>query len=109
MTDSGFLCIKCIKTYALSKIGYMVTIDSLNEMKNADLQSCNIDELVDIRDVKVDKSKSQMEKLVDFIEKIKNPYLFKVGDTVVKVRFSENNTQSFQQKMENIISARIAQ
>lgn len=93
----------------MSKIGYMVTIDSLNEMKNADLQSCNIDELVDIRNVKVDKSKSQMEKLIDFIDKIKNPYLFKVGDTVVKVRFSENNTQSFQQKMENIISAKIAQ
>ena len=109
MTDSGFLCSKCIKAHTLSKIVYMITIKNLNEMKNADLQSCNIDDLVDIRDVKVDKTKSQTEKLFDFIEKIKNPYLFKVGDTVVKVRFSENNTQSFQQKMENIISAKIVQ
>lgn len=109
MTDCGFLCNKCIKAHTLSKIGYMVTIDSLNEMKNADLQKCNIEDLVDIRDVKIDKSKSQIEKLMDFIDKIKNPYLFKVGDTVVKVRFSDNNTQSFQQKMENIISAKIAQ
>ena len=109
MAISGFLCSKCIKTHTLSKIGYMITINDLNEMKNADLQTCNIDDLVDIRDVKVDKSKSQEEKLFDFIEKIKNPYLFKVGNTVVKVRFSENNTQSFQDKMENIISAKFAQ
>ncbi len=87
----------------------MVTINSLNEMKNADLKECNIDDLVDIRDVKVDNNKSQIEKLMDFIDKIKNPYMFKVGDTIVKVKFSENNTQSFQQKIENIISAKMAQ
>lgn len=87
----------------------MVTINSLNEMKNADLKECNIDDLVDIRDVKVDNNKSKIEKLMDFIDKIKNPYMFKVGDTVVKVKFSENNTQSFQQKIENIISAKMAQ
>lgn len=78
-------------------------------MKNADLKECNIDDLVDIRDVKVDNNKSQIEKLMDFIDKIKNPYMFKVGDTIVKVKFSENNTQSFQQKIENIISAKMAQ
>ena len=87
----------------------MITIENLNEMKNADLQNCNIDDLVDIRDVKVDKSKSQIEKLLDFIEKIKNPYLFKVGDIAVKISFSDSNTQSFQQKMENIISAKMVQ
>lgn len=87
----------------------MVTINSLNEMKNADLKECNIDDLVDIRDVKVDNNKTQIEKLMDFIDKIKNPYMFKVGDTIVKVKFSENNAQSFQQKIENIISAKMAQ
>ena len=38
---------------------------------------------------------------------IKNPYLFKVGDVAVKIKFAENE-QSFQKKMENIISAKMA-
>ncbi len=86
----------------------MITKNELNEMKNADLLSCNAEDLVDIRDIKVDKDKSQYEKLIDFIEAIKNPYLFKVGSTIVKVKFADDNN-TFQKRLENIISAKLAQ
>ena len=50
------------------------------------------EQLVDIRDVKIDRSLPSEERIKSFIEQIKNPYQFKVGDTVVKVSFA--NTQN---------------
>lgn len=46
--------------------------------------------LVDIRDVKIDKSLPTEERIKSYVEQIKNPYKFKVGDVIVKVSFSEN-------------------
>ncbi|MCD8354137.1 MAG: hypothetical protein LUC47_07500 [Clostridiales bacterium] len=50
------------------------------------------DQLVDIRDVKIDRSLPSEDRVKSFVEQIKNPYLFKVGGTVVKVSFA--NTQN---------------
>lgn len=49
----------------------------------------NISQLVDIRDVKIDRNLPSDERIRSFIEQIKNPYCFKVGDTVVKVSFAD--------------------
>lgn len=85
----------------------MITKSILNEMKNSDIKSCNKADLIDIRTIEIDKNKSQMERLLSFIQAVKNPYLFKVGDIAVKVSFADNE-QSMQKKMENIISAKMA-
>ena len=45
----------------------------------------SIDELVDIRDVKLDSSLGQAERIQSFLQQIKNPYCFRVGDVVVNV------------------------
>ena len=47
------------------------------------------EELVDIRNVKIDHTLPSDERVRSFIEQIKNPYCFKVGDTVVKVSFAD--------------------
>ena len=80
----------------------MINCELLKEMKNKNFEDLNSNELVDIKNIEIDTSKPKIEKLIDFIEKIKNPYLSKVGDIIVKIKFSNNN-QSFQEKMENII------
>ena len=41
--------------------------------------------LVDIRDVKLDSSMEQADRVRSFIQQVKNPYRFKVGDVVVNV------------------------
>ena len=45
--------------------------------------------LVDIRDVKLDSSMEQPERIRSFLRQIKNPYCFKVGDVVVNVAYTE--------------------
>ena len=51
-----------------------------------------LDSLVDIRDVKIDRSMSVEDRMKSYVEQIKNPYMFKVGNTIVRVSYS--NTQS---------------
>lgn len=50
------------------------------------------EQLVDIRDVKIDRTLPTAERIKSFVEQIKDPYRFKVGDVVVKVSFA--NTQN---------------
>ena len=58
-----------------------------NEMK----QPISPEQLVDIRDVKIDRSLPTEERIKSFVEQIKNPYQFKVGDTVVRVAFANTH------------------
>lgn len=51
-----------------------------------------LDSLVDIRDVKIDRSMSVEDRMKSYVEQIKNPYMFKVGHTVVRVSYA--NTQA---------------
>ena len=45
--------------------------------------------LVDIRDVKLDNSMGQAERVKSFLAQIKNPYCFRVGDVVVNVAYTK--------------------
>lgn len=51
-----------------------------------------LDSLVDIRDVKIDRSMSVEDRMKSYVEQIKNPYMFKVSNTVVRVSYA--NTQA---------------
>ena len=51
-----------------------------------------LDSLVDIRDVKIDRSMSVEDRMKSYVEQIKNPYMFKVGNTVVRGSYA--NTQA---------------
>ena len=51
----------------------------------------NLSELVDIRDVVIDKSLPLEERVRSYVEQIKNPYCFKVGDVVVRVSYADKD------------------
>ena len=74
----------------------------LQKLKSISIKDCDIENLQDIRNVKVDSNKSKEERVLQCISLIGNPYCFKVGDMVVKVAFSENS-HSFQEKMEYLL------
>ncbi|MDO5401335.1 MAG: hypothetical protein Q4F17_10225 [Eubacteriales bacterium] len=61
-------------------------------MANCQNRSELLASLVDIRDVKIDRSQPVEERMKSYVEQIKNPYLFKVGKTVVRVSYA--NTQA---------------
>lgn len=49
----------------------------------------NIDTLIDIRDVLVDKNLPKPERIAEYVRQIKDPYHFRCGKFVVTARFSE--------------------
>ena len=60
------------------------------------LQAVNPDEidrseLVDIQDIVVESRLPKEERIIDFIKKIKNPYLCKCGNIVVQSVFEETD------------------
>ncbi len=68
----------------------MVTIlnfSNLTVFQNSAIADFSKDSLVDLRDIKIDTAKPVSEKMNDYFQQIKNPYLFKVGDMKVKVSF----------------------
>ena len=66
----------------------MLTKSQLALCKDAEIALCDKSALTDLRDITVDKSKSVRERIENFTGQVKNPYLFKVGDVIVKVAYS---------------------
>ena len=61
-----------------------------------------LDSLVDIRDVKIARSLPVEERMKSYVEQIKNPYMFKVGNTVVRVSYA-NTTQTINDNFLNLL------
>lgn len=66
----------------------MLTKSRLELCKNAEIALCDKSNLTDLREITVDKNESITERINSFIGQVKNPYLFKVGDVIVKVAYS---------------------
>lgn len=64
--------------------------EKINRCKNMDIRDVNLDEVDEISSIKIDKRKSKNERILDFLIKVKNPYIFKGNGTLVKMTFSDN-------------------
>ncbi len=51
----------------------------------------DISELVDIRDITIDTSLPVDERVKSYIQQIKDPYCFRVGDVKVRVSYSDTD------------------
>ena len=80
----------------------MLNYFDLINLKAVAIADCSKDSLVDLHDVKIDAEKSVPEKMNDYFEQIKNPYLFKVGDMRVKLSFG--GERSFTDALGAVIS-----
>ncbi len=65
-----------------------MTFEALERLRTADFSEYNINNLIDIRDIKISKSKSARKRFDNFVSQIGNPYMFKVCDINVKIHFS---------------------
>ena len=63
---------------------------TLEEMKAVDIRTVDPEKLVDIRDVHIDTSLPKEERMRSFLKQIKNPYVFKYKDVVIKTSFANN-------------------
>ena len=65
----------------------MVTLQELNDMRSASINSIDSGTLSDISTVKI-AGDTPMQRLDSFLSQVGNPYCFRVGNTPVRVSFS---------------------
>ena len=63
----------------------------LNRCKNIKLEDVTLDDVDEISSIKIDRRKSSNERILDFIMKVKNPYIFKVNGKLVRISFSDTD------------------
>ena len=64
--------------------------EKINRCNNMKLEDINPDEVDEISSIKIDRRKSSNEIILDFLTQVKNPYVFKVNENLVRMSFSEN-------------------
>lgn len=81
---------------------YSYDKNDLNTLKSVDIRSVDKSSLVDLNSVHIDESKPVQERVLSFLQQIKNPYCFCIGDVAVKVNYKSGGP-SFQQNFEDLL------
>ena len=63
----------------------------MGKMKDIDIREADREALADILEIKIDKDQNDTEKKREFIRQIKNPYLYRQGEYVVKLSFADTD------------------
>ena len=67
------------------------TMVDLGQLRSVNPDEVNRSDLVDIQDIVVEGQLPKEERIADFIQKIKNPYLCKCGNMVVQSVFEDTD------------------
>ena len=80
-----------------------MTEEEKRALQSLDFSDVKLEELFDISKIRIDSSKSVEERREQFLRQTGNPYMVRVGDTMVKISFSDNGT-SFEEAFENLLA-----
>lgn len=63
--------------------------DLYTKAKQVDTSQLTVDDLVDMRDVVIDRTKTKFERTISYLIQVKNPYCVRVEDTKVRMSFPD--------------------
>lgn len=72
----------------------MFGTNELEQCSKTKLERSDISELIDLQSIQIDTSKPVAERIPEFLEQVRNPYLFKVGDVAMKVNYGDGKAFS---------------
>lgn len=73
-----------------------MTAEEYRALLDVDFNNVKIEDLTDIRKIKIDKNQPQ------FLKQVGNPYMLRRGSMMIKVSFA-NNGLSMEQAFENLL------
>lgn len=79
-----------------------MTAEEYRALLDTDFSDADIEQLTDIRNIKIDKNLSQEKRQAQFFKQVGNPYLLRRGSMIIKVSFA-NNGLSMEQAFENLL------
>lgn len=63
----------------------------INQCKNMNIEDINYDDIDNIDDITINSDVPPEDRIINFLNSTKNPYFFRINDTIVKFSFSEND------------------
>ena len=73
------------------------------QCKYKTIEEINIKEIDKLENIKIDENKKGNERILDFLEKCKNPYVFNVNGTIVRLQFSDNCSITAEQCISRVL------
>ena len=75
----------------MAKNNYEKIRNKLLKYEKVSLDEVNVNDVDEITKIRINKRKSSNERMLDFLNEVKNPYIFKVNGKLVRIRFSDTN------------------
>lgn len=75
----------------MNKYNIKELAEKLERCRNVNLDDVKLEDVDEITDIKINRRKPSNERILDFIIKTKNPYIFKVKGKLVRIRFSDTD------------------
>ena len=79
-----------------------MTAEEYRALLDTDFSDVNIEDLTDVRKIKIDKNLPQEKRQAQYLKQVGNPYLLRRGSMMIKVS-SANNGLSMEQAFENLL------
>lgn len=71
-----------------------MTLEDLDRYKNMDFNDVNISDLDNIDEIDVDDNKEVDNRVMDFLDKVKNPYFFNINGFIVKFTYKDDGLKA---------------
>ena len=79
-----------------------MTAEEYRGYLDMDFDDVDIKEMKDIRDIRIDRNLPKEKRVKQYLRQVGNPYLVRVGDVKVKIRFANDGT-SFEDAFEEML------
>ena len=79
-----------------------MTSEEYRKYLETDFDDVDVNELKDIRKVRIDRSQTKEKRIAQYLKQVGNPYMVRVGNVKVKIRFA-NNGVSFEDAFEDLL------
>lgn len=79
-----------------------MTAEEYRALLDTDFSDVNIEDLTDVRKIKIYKNLPQEKRQAQYLKQVGNPYLLRRGSMMIKVSFA-NNGLSMEQAFENLL------
>lgn len=76
-----------------------VTIEELKRLEGMDVRRLRREDLDHAGEIAVDRMKPADRRMAEFLEKTKNPYAENVGDYILMVSFSNDETMTLEDRL----------
>lgn len=80
--------------------------NKLEDSKKIEIDKIEINAIDNINEIDINKEKPSSTRIIDFIKKSKNPYMFLVDDMKVKIEYG-NNDRKINQCINSLIANKI--